>query len=740
MHAILAIDQGTHASRALLFDPDGKIIASANQAIALTRKNHDVVEQNANEILESVHRVIEEVLAMTEIPVGSAALATQRSTLVAWDYKTGMPLAPAISWQDRRCASEINTLRHHESRIRHITGLPLSPHYLAGKIHWLLRHNQDVMDALQNNTLCVGPLASFLCFHLVEGQPFVVDHSNAARSLLFDLRKLDWDPELSDLFKIPLSILPRCHPTLYEYGQLIKHAIPLRCLCGDQNAAIHANGIPATDVALINIGSGAFVLQAQDTQVPYHPRLLAGIARSSKSTIHYLLEGTINGAGSALDALVEIQPDLDYQKGLPGWLDSIKNPPVYLNGFGGLGSPWWIEQLASRFIPETADMAQQAVAVVESIVFMLMHNLKQMDYASIKKIHISGGLSSIDALCQRITDLSGLPVSRANDIESTASGAAWLSTSQLKPWYQERPLREFEPRHNPALLHRYRQFTHELLDTLETSVSWYTQNIKKDDTENPIPRIVAHRGFRKEYPENTLTAILAAIDAGADCIEFDIQFSKDHVPMLFHDETLERTTGERGFIFDYSCEMLQTMQANEESRFSDTYHNIPIPTLDDVMDIMPRYSHIKFFVEVKRHSLEHFDTEKLLSRLLRDLHAHIDQCVLISFEKDILEFIRKQSDMAIGWVLRHYDEHHHSQARTLQPDYLICNHEKLQQDQLLWDGPWAWMLYEINTLPLATQYVNHGVRYISTADVAALKAGVFPDITQGGQDHSNEAI
>ncbi|MCH7695873.1 MAG: hypothetical protein IIB73_06180 [Proteobacteria bacterium] len=169
MHAILAIDQGTHASRALLFDPDGNVIASAHQAITLTRKNHDIVEQNANEILDSVHRVIEEVLAMTELPVDSAALATQRSTLVAWNYKTGMPLAPAISWQDRRCASELNTLRHHESRIRHITGLPLSPHYLAGKIHWLLKHNQDVMDALQNDTLCVGPLASFLCFHLLRG-------------------------------------------------------------------------------------------------------------------------------------------------------------------------------------------------------------------------------------------------------------------------------------------------------------------------------------------------------------------------------------------------------------------------------------------------------------------------------------------------------------------------------------------------------------------------------------------
>src|SRR3972149_7303569 len=180
MPAILAIDQGTHASRAVVFDGEGNILASAVQAIHLDQIDSTRVEQDALEILQSVRSVMNEVLSKTSIPVGRAALATQRSPLVAWDSETGEPLAPAISWLDRRAAGLLQRYREHAPTIHRITGLPLSPHYLAGKIKWLLEQDRAVREALQEGRLRMGPLAAFLCSRLLDGQHPVVDPSKAS--------------------------------------------------------------------------------------------------------------------------------------------------------------------------------------------------------------------------------------------------------------------------------------------------------------------------------------------------------------------------------------------------------------------------------------------------------------------------------------------------------------------------------------------------------------------------------
>jgi glycerol kinase len=722
MHTILAIDQGTHASRALLFDRHGNTIASAHRAIGLIRKDSNRVEQDADEILASVREVIEAVLPAAAAAVSSAALATQRSTLVAWDKQSGEPLAPAISWQDRRAGPALQAFQGQALRIRKITGLPLSPHYLAGKITWLLQHDKAVSNALHQHTLCIGPLASFLCFRLLKGRPGIVDHSNAARSLLFDLRTLDWSPELLDLFAIPRSILPDCHPTLYAYGMLEDYGIPLHCLCGDQNAAIHAGGIPAADTALVNTGSGAFVLQSRGPQVPEHPRLLCGIAHSTASSVHYLVEGTVNGAGSVLDALAGAELSPDYHKQLPQWLAVIKNPPVYLNGTRGLGSPWWVEQLASRFIPDTADFACRAVAVIESIVFLLWDNLQQLDLDVIGKIRISGGLSNIDGLCQRLADLSGMPVWRGADHETTARGAAWLVANRNDPWQQETAPICFEPCHAPALLRRYRSCIHEMIRTLGQQAAWYPL-FKRNEQRKKLLQIIAHRGFSKRFPENTLAAVREAIKAGCHGVEFDIQFSRDGQPMLLHDAALVRTTGRPGQVFDFSCAELQTMQTHVTIPSGETCIDCTIPSLDELIALMVQHRRIIFFAEVKRQTLEYFGMEQVMNRLLRDLQAHAPQCVIISFDRTCLEYVRHESDMAIGWVLRHFDDQHHEQAAQLQPDYLICNYEKIPLQQVLWDGTWDWMVYEINSPAVADDYHNRGVRYISTADVQALVAG-----------------
>lgn len=462
MDYILAIDQGTHASRAVIFNQQGEVVTHARQKIELLSISSTHIEQDAEKILHSVKHVIEQVLDPIDVSIHHAALATQRSTLVAWDKTSGIPLAPAISWQDRRCTDELLDIRHQHTRIHQLTGLPVSPHYLGGKIRWLLRHNADVNKARQQNTLMTGPLSSYLLFNLLKEKPCIVDHSNAARSLLFDLHIRDWSDELLQLFDIKRNFLPRCAPVVHPYGHLHYQNIPISCVCGDQNAAIHACGIPAADTAIINIGTGAFVLQTQGNLLSVQPDLLTSIASSTDTDTNYLLEGTVNGAGAALNALIADWPDASIESSLPEWLNNIQDPPLYINAVGGLGSPWWREHIASRFIPDNQDPALQAVAVIESIVFLLQYNLDHFPQDLLARIQVSGGLSILDGLCQRIADLSRLPVTRMQDTEATARGLAWLSLQTTQPWPQHMAADQFTPCHNPQLQTRYEQYINEL--------------------------------------------------------------------------------------------------------------------------------------------------------------------------------------------------------------------------------------------------------------------------------------
>ena len=719
MSNILAIDQGTHASRALLFSPSGTILASQHKEISLVQNGQLIVEQDASEILDSVHHVINCILSKNSKPVTTATLATQRSTLVAWDKQTGKPLAPAISWQDRRCNNELADVKSFESHIRQITGLPLSPHYLAGKIRWLLRHNNAVIEANSNGTLLTGSLSSFLCFHLLAQQPFIIDHSNAARSLLFNIETLDWDDELLTLFKIPRAILPECVPTLSEYGRLKKYDINLKCVCGDQNAAIYAYGSPRSDRIMINIGTGAFILQHQGAKVYHHERLLAGISSSDPSHVSYLLEGTVNGAGSTLNAMQKQYTQSDFMNTIPQWLNEINEPSIFLNDNGGLGSPWWIDQLQYNTVPDKNNIPEHTVALIESIVFMLQHNIQLMNAIYTDSIHISGGLSVLDGICQKIADLSQLVVYRFTDSEATTKGAAWLVSTNKKSWSSLTHPQKFTPASNPALEQRYQKYTSSLLCLLENRTPWLEDHALQLLPNTLKPLIVAHRGYQKYYPENTLQSVVAAIEAGADCIEVDVQFSKDNVPMIFHDKSLLRTTGIDASIFDYTLAELNTLSANEENRLGNRFKKISIPTLNDLINVICQHKHIHFFIEIKQETLEHFGTTPVMKKIIHMIEPYSDNCTIISFNSDCLGFIKQHSHMSIGWVLYKYNQSYLDVAQQLQPDYLICNYKKPSHPRPA-NGPWQWMLYEINSLKMAEDIFNAGVNYISTSDVGTL--------------------
>ncbi len=436
----LAIDQGTHASRALVFDRRGQALSSATVAVSLSRPRDDWAEQDGDELVASVQAAVRQALAALgerAQDVVAAGLASQRASAICWDRISGQPLSPVFSWQDRRAHAWIDQLQAHGDAVHRKTGLFLSPHYGASKLRWALDQLPAVRQALAAKTLCWGPLASFLVFRLCRERPLLADPQCAARTQLWNLQTRDWDHQLLALFGLPAGFLPRSVPTCQAWGTLEGTGadIPLTAVNGDQSAAVFAFGWPEADSAYINIGSSAFVQRALLAFPGHVPRQLTGIILDDGATRVYMVEGNVNGAGTALAwASNELGIDQLTQK-LPLWFQRPEEPPLFLNGVAGLGGPFWQAEFASRFVGQ-GEPWQKAVAVVESIVFLLQANIEHMAryVPPARRIRVSGGVSQLDGLCRRLASVSGLPVHRRDDPEASARGIAYLAAQRPAEW------------------------------------------------------------------------------------------------------------------------------------------------------------------------------------------------------------------------------------------------------------------------------------------------------------------
>lgn len=461
----LVIDQGTHATRAIVFDEQGEPIECRQTDITLQYLDHARVEQDAGKILQSVYHVLQRLDKKLLGCTDRCAITTQRSTMVAWDRNNGTPLHPAISWQDRRSQPLMDRLAERAARVEHITGLPLSAHYGAGKIRWLLTQVDAVHAAQAQGRLCIAPLSGFLLHRLLAHSPSVLDHSNAHRTLLFDIERLDWSMELATLFDIPVSILPACKPVIHDYGNLAPLDIHVTAVCGDQTAALYAQGEWQPGSAFINLGTGAFILSPMDRPV-HIERLLCSVGKTDhRRDNHYLLEATVNGAGAALSWAQQAFPVHDLYDQLDSWLQCPRgSPPLFLNTVGGLGSPWWKSGGEPRFIGlHDHGIKDRYIAVIESIVFLLVNNLDRMRQAlRLERLYVSGGLAQLDGLCQRLADLSALPVYRPAHIEATARGGAWLARDCPADWPVPPLNKIFTPRTQPELRQAYEEFNQEI--------------------------------------------------------------------------------------------------------------------------------------------------------------------------------------------------------------------------------------------------------------------------------------
>jgi glycerol kinase len=464
---VLALDQGGHASRAVLFDADGHELTDAHVPVATYRDGTDRVEHDPDELAGSLRLAAEDVCdspAARGRRIRAAGLACQRSTIVCWDRRDGRALSRALSWQDRRDAAFLERLRPREAWIRRRTGLVLSPHYGANKLRWCLETLPAVRDAAATGRLAAGPLSSFLVARLLENRPVCVDPSNAARTLLFDPDSQHWVPELLEEFGIPAGVLPRPVTTRHDYGwlRIADREIPLTACTGDQAAAVFAFGDPRAGHAWLNAGTGAFLQRAIPPGATPVDGLLKSVLYSDSSGVLCSLEGTVNGAGSALEWL-ESQVVLDVGRAVQALPEvAPADAPLFINGVGGLGSPWWRANFPVEFTAAGGDL-ERVVAVVESIAFMVCVNLEVMRRAgALTSLTATGGLARSDYLCRVVADLADLAVERPKLREATARGTAFLAAGRPEHWRPPPLERSFTPGGNATLAARFGRWREEM--------------------------------------------------------------------------------------------------------------------------------------------------------------------------------------------------------------------------------------------------------------------------------------
>lgn len=233
-----------------------------------------------------------------------------------------------------------------------------------------------------------------------------------------------------------------------------------------------------------------------------------------------------------------------------------------------------------------------------------------------------------------------------------------------------------------------------------------------------IPILVAHRGDVQNYPENTLEGIEAAVRVGACVVEFDVQLTRDGVPIIYHDDTLRRTSGVPERLFDLKYEQLQQYSAGEVDRLGDKFRGIKIPTLSQLVSLLQSWPRVMIMVEIKEESLEEFGCKNVVDRITEILAPIKEQCIIISYDADSLDYSRAFGDYLIGWVLHRWDDRSKEHAQELKLDYLICNYKKISLgENVLWQGPWQWVLYEVVDPDLALELAACGATYVETMEI-----------------------
>ena len=447
---VLAIDQGTTSTRAVLLDEQGRCQASAASEFRQQYPQSGWVEHDPLEIWRTVAEVVPRTLAaarITPAEIAAIGLTNQRETVLLWDRSSGQPVTPAIVWQDRRTAAFCRDRHTDEPWLFQRTGLVLDPYFSATKIRWLLENDAPLRARAMAGGLAVGTIDSWLLWNLTGGQVHATDYSNASRTLLLDLHSAQWDPELRRYFDIPEAILPRLQPSASKFGvtaalPFLPAGIPITGIAGDQQAALFGQaGFHAGD-AKCTYGTGAFFLQHTGAK-PIHSkhRLLSSLAAMTDETPQYVLEGSVFVAGAAVQWLrdgLHLIAQASESESLAA--QSCQDEPILLvPGFVGLGAPHWVPEVRGVLFGLTrntsaADLARAALEGVAMQVVDLIDAADRDAQMPLQALRVDGGMASNAWFLQRQADLLGLPILPAVEKEATALGAAFLAGLQIGMW------------------------------------------------------------------------------------------------------------------------------------------------------------------------------------------------------------------------------------------------------------------------------------------------------------------
>jgi len=440
MPHILAIDQGTTSSRAMLFDGAMQLVAVAQEELPQHYPASGWVEHDPADIWGTVTRTAREAIARAGSPdIAAIGITNQRETVLVWNRATGAPIHRAIVWQDRRTAAICAELREagHEPDITYRTGLLLDPYFSGSKLAWLLDNVEGARARAERGELLFGTVDSFLIWKLTGGRVHATDATNAARTLLYNIREGRWDAEICALLRIPMAMLPEVKDCAAEFGvtEAFGGQIPILGVAGDQQAATLGQACFAPGMLKATYGTGCFALLNTGAElVESRSRLLGTIAYQLDGVPTYALEGSIFIAGAAVQWLrdgLKIIGSAAETQALAEAADPGQDV-VLVPAFTGLGAPWWNAESRGAVygLTRNSGPAELARAALESVGYQTRDLLEAMqaDWARAEAVlRVDGGMAASDWAMQFLADVLGAPVDRPRMTETTALGAAWLA-------------------------------------------------------------------------------------------------------------------------------------------------------------------------------------------------------------------------------------------------------------------------------------------------------------------------
>ena len=447
---VLALDQGTTSSRAILFDAEGTPVSSAQQEFRQIFPQPGWVEHDPREILQTQRATAREALRLSDVApqdVVAIGISNQRETTIVWDRQTGEPIANAIVWQDRRSAPLCERLRADgaERLVREKTGLVIDPYFSATKIAWLLDNVPGARARAERGELAFGTVDTWLVWHLSENRTHVTDVSNAARTMLYDVRRQDWDEALLRLLNVPRALLPDVHPSTHAFGMVPKRflgaPVVIGGVAGDQQAAMFGQACHSPGMAKNTYGTGCFMLLHTGGELVQSEYGLVSTPCAHLREKEYALEGSVFVAGAVVQWLRDELGFFESSAEVEALANSVLDAGgVYVvPAFTGLGAPYWDANARGAILGLTrgASRAHIARAALESIAYQSADVLDAMQKDSgrtLTELRVDGGATANDLLMQFQADLLGVPVVRPKILETTALGAAYLAGLTVSLW------------------------------------------------------------------------------------------------------------------------------------------------------------------------------------------------------------------------------------------------------------------------------------------------------------------